>query len=87
VTVVGVRLTKDRKKATVFVSVIGDEKIRKLTVDHLERAKGHIKCLLKDRVALRYMPDIHFEYDTLLAQEERISEILSELHKEEPPAE
>jgi ribosome-binding factor A len=85
VTVVGVRLAKDLKRATVYVSVMGDEKIRKLTIDHLERAKGHIKTLLKDRIVLRYLPDIHFRYDELLAQEERISEIISELHKEAAP--
>jgi len=85
VTVIGVRLAKDMKKATVYVSVMGDEKVRKLTVDHLERAKGYIKTLLKDRIVLRYLPDIHFRYDELLAQEERISEIISELHKEEVP--
>jgi len=84
VTVVGVRLAKDLKRATVFVSVIGDDKKKKLTVDHLERAKGHIKSRLAGRIVLRYMPDIHFEYDELLAQEERISEILAKMHKEEP---
>ena len=44
VTVVGVRLAKDLKKATVYVTVIGDEPKQKLTIDHLERArKGFIK--------------------------------------------
>lgn len=85
VTVVGVRLARDLKQATVYVTVIGDEPKQKLTVEHLERARGHIKSRLADRVVLRYMPDIHFKFDDLLAQEERISEVISELHREETP--
>jgi ribosome-binding factor A len=85
VTVVGVRLAKDLKHATVYVSVIGDEPKKKLTVDHLERARGYIKNRLADRIVLRYMPDIHFRFDELLAQEERISEVISQLHREETP--
>jgi ribosome-binding factor A len=83
ITVVGVRMAKDLKRAVVFVSVIGDEAKRKETLDHLKKASGHIKNLLKTRVVLRYMPEIQFEYDTLLAQEQRISELISELHRAE----
>jgi ribosome-binding factor A len=83
VTVVGVRLARDLKQATVYVSVIGDDPKKKLTVDHLQRAKGYIKSRLADRIVLRYMPDIHFKFDELLAQEERISEVISKLHRGE----
>jgi len=84
VTVVGVKLTKDLKRANVFVSVMGDDEQKKVTVEHLERARGHIKRLLRHRITMRYMPEIHFEYDTLLAQELRIAELIAELHKDMP---
>jgi ribosome-binding factor A len=83
VTVVGVKMTGDLKKAIVFVSIIGDEAKQKLTLEHLQGARGHIKSLLSHRISMRYMPDILFEYDTLLAQEQRVAELISELHKEE----
>jgi ribosome-binding factor A len=86
VTVVGVKLTKDLKRAIVFISVMGDEVQRRETVNHLERARGHVKNLLRHRITMRYMPEIHFEYDTLLAQEARISELIADLHRNESPA-
>jgi ribosome-binding factor A len=86
VTVVGVRMTKDLKRAVVFVSVIGEEAKRRETITHLRKAAGHIRSVLASRIILRYMPEITFEYDTLLAQEQRISELISELHKAEQPA-
>ena len=83
VTVVGVKMTGDFKKAIINVSVIGDDDKKKLTIEHLQGARGHIKSLLSHRIHMRYMPDIEFEYDTLLAQEQRVSELLNEIHKEE----
>ena len=85
VTVVGVKLTKDLKRAIVFVSVIGDADKKKETVEHLEHARGHIRSLLRHRVVMRYLPDLHFEYDTLLDQEERIAELIAELHRDDKP--
>jgi ribosome-binding factor A len=85
VTVVGVKLTKDLKTARVYVSVLGDEPKRQETVAHLNKARGHIKHLLKNRIVVRYLPELNFEYDALLAQEERISELINELHRDEQP--
>jgi ribosome-binding factor A len=81
VTVIGTRLTKDLKRAIVFVSVIGDAAKKAESVAHLERAKGRIRHLLAERIVMRYLPEISFEYDTLLDQEERVAELLAELHR------
>jgi ribosome-binding factor A len=83
VTVVGVKITKDLKRAVIFISVIGDAEKKKLTLEHLEHAKGHIRSLLRHRVTMRYLPDLHFEHDTLFEQERRVSELIDELHRSE----
>jgi ribosome-binding factor A len=83
VTVVGAKLTKDLKRAIIYISVIGDDQQRKDSVEHLEKAKGYIKKQLSSRLVVRYMPEIHFEYDVLLEQERHVSELIQQLHKTE----
>ncbi|MEO0108240.1 MAG: 30S ribosome-binding factor RbfA [candidate division WOR-3 bacterium] len=85
VTVIGVKVTKDLKKAFVYVSVIGDDAKKKESVEHLEHARNYIRGLLRRRIVLRYLPEIHFEYDRLFEQEQRVSQLLSELHATEEP--
>jgi ribosome-binding factor A len=82
-TVIGVKLSGDFKIAHVYVSVIGDDKKKKETLDHLNNARGHVRSLLSHRVVMRYMPEIQFEYDTLFDQEQRVSELLNQIHAEE----
>lgn len=83
VTIVGVRMTKDLKRAIIFVSVIGDDAKRKETMAHLKKAAGYIRGQLAHRVTLRYTPELSFEYDTLLEQEQRVGELLRSIHAAE----
>jgi ribosome-binding factor A len=85
VTVIGVKLTRDLKNGVVYVSVLGDEQKKKETLDHLNNARGHIRSLLRHRVLMRYLPEIRFEYDSLFEQEQRVSELISEIHSAEHP--
>ena len=86
VTVVGVKMTKDLKRAMVYVSVMGDDKKQKESLEHLTRARNYIRTLLKSRVVMRYLPELVFKFDTLLAQEERVAQLLSEIHAAEAAA-
>ena len=86
VTVLGVKLSGDFKIAHVYVSVIGDEAKRKETLEHLTNARGHIRSLLSHRVTMRYMPEINFEYDSLFEQEQRVTELIKQIHAEEEAA-
>lgn len=88
VTVIAAKLTKDLKRATIYVSVIGDDKQQQLTLEHLQHARGHIRNLLRHRIMMRYLPDIEFELDTLMMQEQRVAELIAEIHRQElPPVE
>lgn len=76
VTVTAVTLTKDLKRATVFVTVLGTAADEKTALDALRKATGFVKIKLAERLDLRYMPELVFEVDALQKTEARIDELL-----------
>lgn len=81
VTVNAVKLTKDLRLATIYVSVREDERIKK-TMRVLEQARGFIKRELASRVILKYLPDIQFKYDESIQRAARIEELFLKIDKE-----
>ncbi|MEO0091857.1 MAG: 30S ribosome-binding factor RbfA [candidate division WOR-3 bacterium] len=81
VTITGAKITSDYKKAFIYFSVIGDEEKQQETLRRLNHAAGYVRHLLKQKVILKTMPEIHFEIDTLLQAEQKIGSILDDLHK------
>ncbi len=81
VTVTRCHLTRDLRVATVFFSIMGDDKQQERSFAHLEHARGYVRRRLGERVRLRYLPELRFRRDDILAQEMRISEIISDLHQ------
>ena len=63
VTIMRVDLTDDLKYAKVFFSVLGEEKEQKSTKKALESAKPFIRCLIGERMKLRFVPEITFKLD------------------------
>jgi ribosome-binding factor A len=84
VTVTRCHITRDLKNATVFFSIMGDEKTRQQSFEHLQGARGYIRRRLGQMVVFRALPELRFKLDDLLAHEMHINEIISELHKNEP---
>lgn len=83
VTVTRCSLSRDFKTATVYVSVLGSEEDKQRSLEHLEHARGFVRHLLSHRLKLKFLPELHFALDEILAQEQRIGELLDEMHKEE----
>ncbi|MEO0078317.1 MAG: 30S ribosome-binding factor RbfA [candidate division WOR-3 bacterium] len=81
VTVTRCHLTRDLRVATVFFSIMGDDKQQERSFAHLEHARGYVRRRLGERVRLRYLPELRFRRDDILAQEMRISQIISDLHQ------
>lgn len=80
VTVSHVEVSKDLRKATVFISILSDEADAiGATLEALESAKGYIKSLLSERVILKFMPDLKFRVDQGARHAARIEAILREL--------
>ena len=63
VTVTGVRVTRDLREATIYVSVLGGEKKRRATMAGLESAHGVLQTRINDQLSLKRTPQLSFEYD------------------------
>ncbi|MBI4051831.1 MAG: 30S ribosome-binding factor RbfA [Elusimicrobia bacterium] len=82
VTLTGLRLTRDLKNATVFYSVLGTQEDRECSAKALSRSQNYIRSLLWDRIRLKFIPSITFEYDRTPEKAERVERILDQIHKE-----
>jgi ribosome-binding factor A len=60
VTVTGVHVTPDLREATVYVSVLGNEKKRRATLAGLESAHGVLQARINRELSLRRTPTITF---------------------------
>lgn len=56
-----VELSKDMKRARVYVSIYGDEEGKREAFEALNKAKGYIKAELAKRIYIRSLPDIIFD--------------------------
>lgn len=81
-TVTRVDITKDLRHAKVYVSVIADDKERKLTIQALQTASGFIASRASKQVVLRFFPELFFKLDTTVDSQMRIEELLKDIHEE-----
>jgi ribosome-binding factor A len=82
VTVTGVEVTPDLRRATVFYTVLGDEAQRKATRAGLRSARGHLRAVIGHEVRLKFLPELEFEEDADLARGERVDELLRRIHED-----
>ncbi len=75
VTVTGVRTSPDLSHATVYVSVLGDERRREQTLAGLRSAHGFLQARLAE-LRLKRTPTLRFAYDDSVDRGMRISELL-----------
>ena len=80
VTLTRVRVSPDLQQARVLYTVLGDEKARATSGRALERAAPFLKRKLGARLRLRRTPEITFIYDDSIAGQDRIEQILHDLH-------
>lgn len=77
--VVSVNVTPDLRYATVYVSVFGNEDVKKEALRALKSSAGFVRRELGHRLKLRYTPEILFKDDDSIAHGARINALL---HKE-----
>lgn len=82
VTITHVDVTDDLKIAKIYYRVIGDEQSKDDAMRGLERANKFIRAEIGHRLELRYVPEIHFYYDSGLDNAYHIEKLLHELTKE-----
>ena len=81
VTVTDVKLSPDYHYLNIFVSIMGEEKVKNDSMEGLNQCEGFIKKNLKERFRLRTIPDIKFIYDKSIEQGLKITSILENIKK------
>lgn len=61
--VVSVEVAPDLKSCKAWISVLGDEEVRKATLEGLKSAEGYIRRQLAQKINLRNTPEITFVMD------------------------
>ena len=82
-TITDVQPTNDLSLAKVYFTVLGDDKEREDTFKGLEKAKGFLKTEIAQRMRLRIVPDLQFEYDESIDYGNRIERLIQELHQKD----
>ena len=80
ITITAVRLTADLQLARVYYSSLGDEQARRRTAQALVRASSYLRRQIASRLRLRRAPELSFHFDDSLDKQERIEELLREIH-------
>jgi ribosome-binding factor A len=78
VTITDVEVTRDLRHATVWVSVIGDEKARRESLRALSNAMPFVRRRLGE-LRIKRIPDLHVKHDDAAERGTRLLRILDEL--------
>jgi ribosome-binding factor A len=82
VTVTRVKVSPDLQLARVFYTQLGDEKARKETERALARATPFLRRHIGNRLRLRRVPELRFQFDQSVEHQDRIEKILIDLADE-----
>ena len=76
VTVTAVETSSDLRHARVFMSVLGNESVRRRSLHGLRSAHGYLQRRVADELRIKHTPTLDFVYDDTLDRAERIEELL-----------
>jgi ribosome-binding factor A len=83
VTVTGVKVTPDLRRAIVFYTALGDEADRRATAAGLRSATSHLRQVLGHQVRMKTLPDVEFEEDATIEEADRIERLIQGLRGDE----
>jgi ribosome-binding factor A len=83
ITLTRVKMSPDLQLARVFYTMMGDTAARRETAAALERAAPFLRRHIGGRLRLRRVPEIEFRFDESVAHQDRIEQILRDLHEEQ----
>ena len=84
VTITSVDTTRDFEHATVYVSVLGNERKRKATLVGLDSARGVLQARIGRELSLRRTPHLTFAYDPSVEHGVRMTKLIDELAAQLP---
>ena len=80
VTITRVQVSADLQLGRVFYTVLGDDKSRAASPKALERAAPFLRRQIGSRLRLKRVPELKFHYDEAVAGQDRIEQLLNEIH-------
>ena len=83
ITLTRVKVSPDLQLARVYYTTMGDPKARRETAKALERATPFFRRRVGSRLQLRRVPELQFHFDESVAHQDRVEQILRELHEED----
>ena len=83
ITLTRVKVSPDLQLARVYYTTLGDDAARRETAKALERATGFLRRHLGERLRLRRVPELQFQFDESVGHQDRVEQILRELHEED----
>lgn len=86
ITITGVRVTTDLRRADISVSILPPERAE-LTMHGLRSAAGYLRNQIKKRIAARLMPKLEFNLDEGLAHQREIYDLIAKATAERQPQE
>jgi ribosome-binding factor A len=84
VTMTRVKVSPDLQLARVYYTALGDEHARRNSGRALERAAPFLRRQIGSRLRLRRAPELRFVYDESIAGQDRIEQLLNEIHIDAP---
>jgi ribosome-binding factor A len=76
VTVTAVETSVDLRRARVVVSVLGDEAVRRRSMEGLQSAHGVLQRVVARELRLKHTPTLEFVYDETTERGFRIAELI-----------
>jgi ribosome-binding factor A len=83
ITLTRVKVSPDLQVARVYYTTLGDEAARRDTAKALGRATPFFRRHIGGRLQLRRVPELQFQFDESIGHQDRVEQILRELHEEE----
>jgi len=78
VTVTGAKMAPDLKDITVYLSILGDEAVKKSTLEGLRAAATWLQREVSRNLKLRHTPHLRIVYDESVERGDRIDRLLRE---------
>src|SRR5688572_17861401 len=86
ITLTRVKVSPDLQLARVYYTSMGDEKALRETAKALRRATPFFRRQVGSRLQLRRVPELQFQFDESVGHQDRIEQILRDLHAQEADA-
>ena len=82
ITLTRVKVSPDLQLARAYYTILGDDKAREQTDKALTRATPFLRRQIGARIRLRRVPELRFEFDRSVENQDRIEKILLDLQAE-----